>query len=230
MVCAPAFKRHARAANYGTRFATNSSVAKSPTFRVNLIWSPLTLPLYSIRISLSSNLNISTNDTVSPSTFPFPDLRIHGPLGGSALGRAGELRTVYLEFVGVLLQPDLRVKFRRPLPGYVCRERDCGKDCEQRQVSQNHLSTAFPTESIAPGNSPFLFLLHLCHPEVSGPRRHGPPASPSPWPVSESLRTIPLPCAVASAAAICAATFSTRSAFIPLAGMTVDTGRLLDGD
>lgn len=41
------------ARDYFTRLATNSSVAKSPTFRVNLISSPETFPVYSMRSFVS---------------------------------------------------------------------------------------------------------------------------------------------------------------------------------
>src|SRR6188768_4258705 len=57
--------------DYFDRFATSSSVAKSATFRVNLISSAETIfPVYSMRMSLPWNFSISTNVTVSLSTLP----------------------------------------------------------------------------------------------------------------------------------------------------------------
>jgi hypothetical protein len=47
------FQPLVRQRDYFTRLATNSSVAKSPTFRVNFISSPETFPVYSMRSFVS---------------------------------------------------------------------------------------------------------------------------------------------------------------------------------
>src|ERR1019366_737170 len=56
--------------SYFARLATKSSLANSPTWRLNLISSPEILPLYTTRSTWSSYFRFSTKEISSPLTEP----------------------------------------------------------------------------------------------------------------------------------------------------------------
>ena len=99
-----------------TRFATNSSVAKSPTLRVNLISSPATLPVYVMAIGVPLEVqHLDERDVVARdlAVLQLGLALLAHPLEG---GLAGDLAAVDLEVEGVLLHADLGVELGRPLP------------------------------------------------------------------------------------------------------------------